>query len=699
MSITSKVQSFLLHVGMTAFGLHVLAAMCPAQDDLWLPVADMTTARVALGATVADGRLFAIGGSAAFPSPILTSIEAYDPATDAWAARSDMPTGRRWLSAATVGEKIYAVGGEQLNLQAMPTVEEYDIRTDAWTTIADMPTPRKAASAAAVDGKVYVIGGASSSGQLLASVDVYDPVTNTWEPRARMPTARALLSTSVVDGKIYAFGGGPGTASAAVEEYDPATDTWTRKTSMPTARWSLATTVADGTIFVGGGRNANSSTPTVEKYDPLTDQWTVTTPLPVDSIGLGAAAIDNQVYAIGGVPFAPGAPVNARSSVYRFDTGSLDRPSVVLSTLGEAYAQAFDGVLGPDGGNNGILLPDGWLGTTEHNYEVVDGQFSTTRTLRSGNFFNAGLPDDSDRALVTRVPRTEREGSGGALEFRGTVQGNDATQMRLQFDLEAWGAKSRSASAPAGEAAFHLMAGIDSGSGFQELLDLGTVTTGASLFIPDDRLINGNQDGFRTNYDSGWLNNVFIPEDATLRLRWTAETTDTTRGWTFGLDNVRLELGVLGDVNRDGQLNVDDIDLLALEIANPSGNVMFDLDQDGRVGNADHLFWVKELKRTWIGDADLDGEFNSGDLITVFQAGKYEDSEPMNATWASGDWNGDAEFDSGDLVLAFQDAGYEQGPRVAVAAVPEPCGLALMMVTIVALPFIRRHQLFNSSRL
>ena len=60
-----------------------------------------------------------------------------------------------------------------------------------------------------------------------------------------------------------------------------------------------------------------------------------------------------------------------------------------------------------------------------------------------------------------------------------------------------------------------------------------------------------------------------------------------------------------------------------------------------------------------VGDANGDGLFDSSDLVTVFQAGEYEDGIPNNSTYEEGDWNGDGEFDSGDLVLAFQGGHYE----------------------------------------
>ena len=73
------------------------------------------------------------------------------------------------------------------------------------------------------------------------------------------------------------------------------------------------------------------------------------------------------------------------------------------------------------------------------------------------------------------------------------------------------------------------------------------------------------------------------------------------------------------------------------------------------------------LNSPWVGDTNLDGEFNSGDLVQVFVAGKYETGE--TATWGEGDWTGDQLFDSGDMVAAFVAGGYEQGAKPAIV----PC--------------------------
>ncbi len=80
--------------------------------------------------------------------------------------------------------------------------------------------------------------------------------------------------------------------------------------------------------------------------------------------------------------------------------------------------------------------------------------------------------------------------------------------------------------------------------------------------------------------------------------------------------------------------------------------------------------FIKQLP----GDSNNDGIFDSADLVRVFNAGKYEDGIPGNATYEEGDWNLDGDFDSSDLVLAFRTGNYRPAARsltVEIAAAVE----------------------------
>ncbi len=149
--------------------------------------------------------------------------------------------------------------------------------------------------------------------------------------------------------------------------------------------------------------------------------------------------------------------------------------------------------------------------------------------------------------------------------------------------------------------------------------------------------------------------------------------------------------GLPGDFDGNGVLDSSDIDALSEAVRANSNDAGFDVNGDGTVDDGDRTFWIKDLRKTWVGDANLDGVFNTVDFLAVFQIGEYEDAIAGNSTWAEGDWTGDGDFNSGDFLAAFQDGGFEQGPRAAVRAVPEPSGL-LTLAWLIFLPRIARKR-------
>jgi hypothetical protein len=134
-----------------------------------------------------------------------------------------------------------------------------------------------------------------------------------------------------------------------------------------------------------------------------------------------------------------------------------------------------------------------------------------------------------------------------------------------------------------------------------------------------------------------------------------------------------------GDVNGNGELDAQDIDLLSQAVRSASDELFFDLSGDGIVNPDDRAMWVTQLRHSYFGDSNLDGTFDSQDLVDVLAAGQYEDQVPLNSGWASGDWDGDGEFKTQDFLLAMAEGGYETGPRPALS-VPEPSSLQLLFV-------------------
>ena len=140
-----------------------------------------------------------------------------------------------------------------------------------------------------------------------------------------------------------------------------------------------------------------------------------------------------------------------------------------------------------------------------------------------------------------------------------------------------------------------------------------------------------------------------------------------TSGIAAARYSVEMPLGYLieypatslaGDFTRDNVLDAADVDLLATQTATGYYNAAFDLTGDGELDFSDRMAWVEQARDTTFGDANLDGKFDSDDLVQVFISGEYEDGVPLNSTWVEGDWSGDFEFDTHDILIAFQSGDY-----------------------------------------
>ncbi len=113
------------------------------------------------------------------------------------------------------------------------------------------------------------------------------------------------------------------------------------------------------------------------------------------------------------------------------------------------------------------------------------------------------------------------------------------------------------------------------------------------------------------------------------------------------------------DWNGDGTFDGLDIRFVDRAIRDGSKNPDFDFNADGSVNNEDFYMYLSSHVGYQRFDVNLDGRFDSSDLVRLFQASKYEKDEP--ATWSEGDFDGDNRFDSNDIIAAFA-FGYERDP-------------------------------------
>jgi hypothetical protein len=178
---------------------------------------------------------------------------------------------------------------------------------------------------------------------------------------------------------------------------------------------------------------------------------------------------------------------------------------------------------------------------------------------------------------------------------------------------------------------------------------------GAPLEDDPSRHVQLIEDEVRYDDRSPWPTNADGNGASLTRASWDAFG-NAAASWRGLPPSPGYLAAVSGDLNLDGQVDGADLDALCAGIN--QGDGQFDWDGDGSVNENDMSFFIFDILRTTVGDANVDRIFNSSDLVLVFQAGEYEDAIDRNSTWNEGDWNCDGEFSSRDVVIAFQSGDY-----------------------------------------
>ena len=146
-----------------------------------------------------------------------------------------------------------------------------------------------------------------------------------------------------------------------------------------------------------------------------------------------------------------------------------------------------------------------------------------------------------------------------------------------------------------------------------------------------------------------------------------------------------------GDFSGNGVLDIDDLDLLTTAIATGNADMRFDIDQSGVIDLRDRLYWVKDLRQTRVGDANLDGEFTP---VTWFRSSPLVSTKRtrMPAGLKATGTGTASSSTASDMITAFVDGGYEKGLKTNLAVVPEPSSVLLIVTGLMGLA-ISRHRL------
>jgi hypothetical protein len=145
------------------------------------------------------------------------------------------------------------------------------------------------------------------------------------------------------------------------------------------------------------------------------------------------------------------------------------------------------------------------------------------------------------------------------------------------------------------------------------------------------------------------------------------------------------------DFTGDMLCDTADLDLLTAEIAAGGNDSALDINGDGSISIDDLDEWLSQAATEnglsapyLLGDANLDGTVNAGDLNDLGQRWLLNDS-----AWSHGDFTADGVINAADLNVLGQ-RWLQQVPAAAASAVPEPSALSLLLLA--ALGLLRRSR-------
>jgi hypothetical protein len=131
-----------------------------------------------------------------------------------------------------------------------------------------------------------------------------------------------------------------------------------------------------------------------------------------------------------------------------------------------------------------------------------------------------------------------------------------------------------------------------------------------------------------------------------------------------------------GDYNDNGTVEQADLDLLGIEIAAGTNNVVFDVNGDQLVNAADRdVFLGGDLISSGNklnGDAEFDGQVQFADFVIL------SSNFGKSGVWSQGDFDVDGVVQFGDFVILSNNFGQSVA---AAAAVPEPATTTLLSLT------------------
>jgi N-acetylneuraminic acid mutarotase len=299
----------------------------------------MNVARAGLATVTYQGKILAFGGYS--DSGYLSSVEEFDPATNAWKLMPPMNTARSNLKVVALGDILYAIGGRNES-GVVRSVEAFNSVEGKWEFKAEMNNrPNYFSAVVTQNGRILVIGTVTMQYQscsrtswcerAVTLVEEYDPLLDVWTEKTSMDQGDSeymvncnkygvALDAVTYEEVIFLFGfyektcgGGPYPATGWTEiraKYYPETDSWEKDSFAPLGKVKTGFSLTNygNRFYLAGGMLRHGQYPvyyfqrdnTVDSLDPLGNTWAAEPNLSTFRSAHGASVVGTNLYFIGG---------------------------------------------------------------------------------------------------------------------------------------------------------------------------------------------------------------------------------------------------------------------------------------------------------------------------------------------------------------------------------------------------------------
>jgi hypothetical protein len=175
-------------------------------NTVWKNGPSMSTARIGFGMAALGGKVYAVGGSIDFATP-LSSAEVLDPVANKWSPIPSMSSPRQYMTLAASDTALFALGGYD-GVNTLTTVETYSTSAGAWSMVTPMGAKRDHLGAGVLNGLLYAVGGYAGGPQgSLRTTEVFNISSGTWKKGPSMLSTRDNYGLAVGSSGLYAIGG------------------------------------------------------------------------------------------------------------------------------------------------------------------------------------------------------------------------------------------------------------------------------------------------------------------------------------------------------------------------------------------------------------------------------------------------------------------------------------------------------------